>query len=105
MDYQKLYCYLVGQIDDTLGMDPEDLERKITPYTKAVIVTHMQGVPGGKMRAKYCPNALAISLCKHTNTDFPAVASPIAWAIFRTSSYPGQSIPGIASTTYSESRP
>lgn len=43
---------ILAEIDDTLGMDPDDLERKITPYTKAVIVTHMQGVPAalGKLR-------------------------------------------------------
>jgi len=36
---------ILAEIDDSLGMDPADFERKITPYTKAVIVTHMQGVP------------------------------------------------------------
>lgn len=33
------------QIDSTLNMDPADLELKITPKTKAVIVVHMLGVP------------------------------------------------------------
>lgn len=37
---------VVAEIDDSLGIDPEDVERKITPYTKAVIIVHMQGVPG-----------------------------------------------------------
>jgi len=32
-------------IDKTLNMDPDDLVRKITPNTKAVIVVHMLGVP------------------------------------------------------------
>lgn len=32
-------------IDDTLNMDPVDLERLITPKTKAVIVVHMLGTP------------------------------------------------------------
>jgi dTDP-4-amino-4,6-dideoxygalactose transaminase len=36
---------VIAEIDDSLGMCPVDLERKITPYTKAVIVVHMQGVP------------------------------------------------------------
>jgi len=36
---------IMAEVDESLGMDPEDLERKITPYTKAVICTHMQGVP------------------------------------------------------------
>jgi len=36
---------VIAEIDDSLGMDPADLEKKITPYTKAVIVVHMVGVP------------------------------------------------------------
>lgn len=34
-----------ANIDTTLNMDPEDLERRITPRTKAVIVVHMLGTP------------------------------------------------------------
>jgi dTDP-4-amino-4,6-dideoxygalactose transaminase len=37
---------VIAEIDDSLGMDPADLERKITPRTKAVIPVYMQGVPG-----------------------------------------------------------
>ena len=37
---------VIAEIDDSLGLDPADVERKITPYTKAVILVHMQGVPG-----------------------------------------------------------
>jgi len=33
------------EIDDTLNMDPADLERRITPHTKAVIAVHMLGIP------------------------------------------------------------
>jgi len=33
------------EVDDTLNMDPADLETKITPRTKAVIAVHMLGVP------------------------------------------------------------
>jgi len=36
---------VIAEIDDSLGMDPADLEKKITPYTKAVIVVNMVGVP------------------------------------------------------------
>ena len=36
---------VIAEIDDSFGMDPVDLEKKITPYTKAVIVVHMVGVP------------------------------------------------------------
>lgn len=34
-----------ADIDTTLNMDPADLERRITPRTKAVIVVHMLGTP------------------------------------------------------------
>lgn len=34
-----------ADIDTTLNLDPEDLERRITPRTKAVIVVHMLGTP------------------------------------------------------------
>lgn len=37
---------VLAEIDDSLGLDPEDVKRKITPQTKGIIVTHMQGVPG-----------------------------------------------------------
>lgn len=36
---------VICEIDDTLTMDPDDLERKITPFTKAVIAVHMRGAP------------------------------------------------------------
>jgi 8-amino-3,8-dideoxy-alpha-D-manno-octulosonate transaminase len=34
-----------AEIDTTLNMDPDDLLRKITPRTRAVIVVHMLGTP------------------------------------------------------------
>lgn len=34
------------EIDASLGLDPAEIDRRVTPYTKAVILTHMQGVPG-----------------------------------------------------------
>lgn len=34
-----------AEIDTTLNMDPDDLRRRITPRTKAVIVVHMLGTP------------------------------------------------------------
>jgi 8-amino-3,8-dideoxy-alpha-D-manno-octulosonate transaminase len=36
---------ICAEIDTTLNMDPDDLLRKITPRTKAVIVVHMLGTP------------------------------------------------------------
>ena len=37
---------VIAEIDNSLGLDPDDVEKKITPYTKAIIIVHMQGVPG-----------------------------------------------------------
>jgi len=36
---------IVAEIDDTLLLDPKDIEKKITQYTKAIIVVHMRGAP------------------------------------------------------------
>ena len=36
---------VISEIDESLGMDPADVERKITPYTKVIMPTHMRGVP------------------------------------------------------------
>lgn len=36
---------VIAEVDETLLLDPVDLEAKITPYTKAVIVVHMRGAP------------------------------------------------------------
>ena len=33
------------EVDTSLNMDPADLERKITPYTKGIVPVHMRGVP------------------------------------------------------------
>jgi len=37
---------VIAEIDDSLSLDPSDAESRITPYTKALIAVHMQGVPG-----------------------------------------------------------
>lgn len=36
---------IIAEVDQTLNMDPDDLVKKITPKTKAIIVVHMLGVP------------------------------------------------------------
>lgn len=36
---------VIAEIDETLTIDPDDIERKITPQTKAVIPVHMRGLP------------------------------------------------------------
>jgi 8-amino-3,8-dideoxy-alpha-D-manno-octulosonate transaminase len=34
-----------GDIDESLNLDPESIEKRLTPYTKAVIPVHMCGAP------------------------------------------------------------
>ncbi len=36
---------VIAEVDETLTIDPDDIERKITPRTKAMVVVHMRGVP------------------------------------------------------------
>ena len=36
---------VIAEVDASLNMDPQDLEAKITPYTKVIIPVHMRGVP------------------------------------------------------------
>lgn len=36
---------IAADIDDSLNMDPDDIEKRITPYTKAIIPVHMCGAP------------------------------------------------------------
>lgn len=36
---------IIAEVDESLTLDPQDLERKITPRTKAVMPVHMRGTP------------------------------------------------------------
>ena len=36
---------VICDINDSLNLDPEDVQRRLTPQTKAIIVVHMQGMP------------------------------------------------------------
>jgi dTDP-4-amino-4,6-dideoxygalactose transaminase len=36
---------IIAEVDDSLTLDPEDVERKITPRTKAILPVHMRGTP------------------------------------------------------------
>lgn len=36
---------VIAEVDDSLTLDPVDVERKITPATKAIIPVHIQGFP------------------------------------------------------------
>ncbi|MBZ5582112.1 MAG: DegT/DnrJ/EryC1/StrS family aminotransferase [Acidobacteriia bacterium] len=37
---------VLADIDDTFGLDPADVERRITKHTAGIIMTHMSGAPG-----------------------------------------------------------
>ena len=54
------------EIDETLNMDPNDLEKKITKNTKAVIVVHMLGVPARLDRIKKICNKYNIPIIEDT---------------------------------------
>jgi len=36
---------VIAEVDETLSLDPEDVERKVGPYTRAVMPVHMVGRP------------------------------------------------------------
>jgi dTDP-4-amino-4,6-dideoxygalactose transaminase len=36
---------ILAEVDESLTLDPEDVERRITPYTKAILAVHMIGNP------------------------------------------------------------
>ena len=36
---------VIAEVDESLTLDPQDFETKITPYTRAVIPVHMRGAP------------------------------------------------------------
>ncbi|HEU5317939.1 MAG TPA: DegT/DnrJ/EryC1/StrS family aminotransferase, partial [Chloroflexota bacterium] len=36
---------VIAEIDDTLTIDPDDVARKIGPYTRAIMPVHMRGIP------------------------------------------------------------
>jgi dTDP-4-amino-4,6-dideoxygalactose transaminase len=47
---------VICEIDDSLTMDPDDLEKKITKHTKAVVCVHMRGAP--------CDMRRIVAICK-----------------------------------------
>ncbi|MCD6407561.1 DegT/DnrJ/EryC1/StrS family aminotransferase [bacterium] len=36
---------VIAEVDETLTIDPDDIEKKITPQTKAIMPVHMRGLP------------------------------------------------------------
>ena len=43
---------IIAEIDESLSIDPDDIEAKITPRTKAIIPVHMLGMPSDMPRIK-----------------------------------------------------
>ena len=41
---------IVAEVDDSLTIDPSDVERLISPHTKGVIAVHMRGAPAAMDR-------------------------------------------------------
>ncbi|MCE5198737.1 DegT/DnrJ/EryC1/StrS family aminotransferase [bacterium] len=50
---------VICEINESMTMDPDDLEQKITPQTKAVICVHMRGAP--------CDMDRIVAICKKHN--------------------------------------
>ena len=41
---------VLAEVDDSLTLDPEDVARKLTPRTKAILPVHMRGAPADMTR-------------------------------------------------------
>lgn len=54
------------EIDDTLNMDPADMEKRITDKTKAIIVVHMLGTPARLREIKEIADRHGIPLIEDT---------------------------------------
>lgn len=57
---------IIAEIDSTLNMDPNDLEKKINKNTKAIIVVHMLGVPARLKEIKEIADKYGIYLIEDT---------------------------------------
>ena len=57
---------IIAEIDSTLNMDPNDLEKKINKNTKAIIAVHMLGVPARLKEIKEIADKYGIYLIEDT---------------------------------------
>lgn len=55
---------IICGIDDTLNMCPNDLEKKITKKTKAIIPVHMLGVSAEMSKIKKIANSYSVPICE-----------------------------------------
>lgn len=61
---------VLAEIDESLTLDPDDVEKRITPYTRAIIPVHMRGVPADMERIMAVAkrhNLLVLEDCAQSN--------------------------------------
>jgi len=64
---------VIAEIDNSLTLDPADVERKITPRTKAIIPVHMRGTPSRMdeiMKIAHKHGLVVIEDCAQANGGF-----------------------------------
>jgi dTDP-4-amino-4,6-dideoxygalactose transaminase len=63
---------VLTEIDETFNLDPEDVKRKITPHTKAIMAVHMMGNPARLDELKRIADEHGIALLEDTAQAFGA---------------------------------
>ncbi len=76
---------VLAEVDDSFNLDPVDVEARITPRTKAIIVVHMLGAPARLDEIKDVADRHGIALIEDCAQAFGAT-------------YQGQGVGGIGST-------
>src|SRR5437764_9250346 len=57
---------VIAEVDDSLTLDPADVERKITPSTRAIMPVHMRGVPSQMEELLRIASARGIAVIEDT---------------------------------------
>jgi dTDP-4-amino-4,6-dideoxygalactose transaminase len=76
---------VLAEVDDSFNLDPADVEARITPRTRAIIVVHMLGAPARLDELKDVADRYGIALIEDCAQAFGAT-------------YQGQGVGGIGST-------
>ncbi|MDD2441960.1 MAG: aminotransferase class V-fold PLP-dependent enzyme [Eubacteriales bacterium] len=81
---------VIAEIDESLGLSPADVKKKITPYTRAIIPVHMQGVPAkmAELRQVARENNLKVieDACQAIGSQYQGVTTGVesdafAWSL------------------------
>lgn len=72
VQYFKALPVLVDSLPDTLHMDPEDVERKITPKTRAIMAVHYGGLPCDLEELTYLAKQNNLALIEDAAHALPA---------------------------------